>query len=416
MGCLRRHALHGDAGPLQYHASVQRQQQPDHHLGLHLRRGGECGGTQYHWDAEGRLIWVGNGAGTLRTYVWNALGWECLHDTAGNDLGSSSLSDARITWGGKYFAWYQNGVMKFMHYNALGTSTMNLWADGTITNNVIFYPYGDTWATGPYDWNALFASLPDWDWQISLGYTHARWYPLNHERWLSPDPAGLSAVTLTDPQTWNMYAYVRNNPTTLTDPTGLYTANCNGDVKNCSKQIANFDKTLQQGLKSKNDNIRKATEAYGTLGDKNGVNVTFANVVDPKHPDVVGLTTSQAGTSGFTYDQKTMTVQQATQVTVKAGLGGTDLEDTAIHEGVHVEDRAAFVNSISGDLLNFNRSLNITVRQSEANAYGVENVFRRSIGMPTLDIQDVLACPPYSDNPYINDPLFLGLPGANSPQ
>ena len=40
-------------------------------------------------------------------------------------------------------------------------------------------------------------------------------------RWLSPDPGGVKVVHLDDPQTWNMYAYVRNNPTTLTDPTGL---------------------------------------------------------------------------------------------------------------------------------------------------------------------------------------------------
>lgn len=212
-----------------------------------------------------------------------------------------------------------------------------------------------------------------------------------------------------------MYAYVRNNPTTLTDPTGLYTANCNGDVKNCSKQITNFDKSLQSALKSKNEDIRKAAQAYGKLGEKNGVNVTFARIVDPKHTDVTGQTTSEAGTAGFTYDEKTNTFQQATQVTIRAGMGGSDLEGTAVHEGVHVEDRVAFVDSFHQNLapdygFTSNPALNITVRQSELNAYGVENSFRRSMGLPTLDIQDILAHPPYSDNPHINDPLIPGVP------
>jgi RHS repeat-associated protein len=39
-------------------------------------------------------------------------------------------------------------------------------------------------------------------------------------RWPSPDPAGISSAKLTDPQSWNRYAYVRNSPLTSVDPTG----------------------------------------------------------------------------------------------------------------------------------------------------------------------------------------------------
>jgi RHS repeat-associated protein len=40
-------------------------------------------------------------------------------------------------------------------------------------------------------------------------------------RWLSPDPAGLAAVDLTHPQTFNKYGYVSNNPLNNVDPLGL---------------------------------------------------------------------------------------------------------------------------------------------------------------------------------------------------
>jgi RHS repeat-associated protein len=65
-----------------------------------------------------------------------------------------------------------------------------------------------------------FAQLPDYDSETDQYNTPNRHYNPTG-RWLSPDPAGKKAVKLDDPQTWNMYAYVRNNPTTSTDPTGL---------------------------------------------------------------------------------------------------------------------------------------------------------------------------------------------------
>jgi RHS repeat-associated protein len=40
-------------------------------------------------------------------------------------------------------------------------------------------------------------------------------------RWIQPDPSGLSAVDITNPQSWNRYAYVNNNPLSNVDPTGL---------------------------------------------------------------------------------------------------------------------------------------------------------------------------------------------------
>jgi len=41
-------------------------------------------------------------------------------------------------------------------------------------------------------------------------------------RWLVPDPAGLAAVDLANPQTWNRYAYVGNNPLSNVDRLGLF--------------------------------------------------------------------------------------------------------------------------------------------------------------------------------------------------
>lgn len=45
-------------------------------------------------------------------------------------------------------------------------------------------------------------------------------------RWPSPDPAGMAAANPANPQSWNRYAYVTNNPLVSTDPLGLGSMGC----------------------------------------------------------------------------------------------------------------------------------------------------------------------------------------------
>ena len=58
------------------------------------------------------------------------------------------------------------------------------------------------------------------DAEIGLDYFQARYYGAAFGRFTSPDP-GNAGADLSNPQSWNGYAYVGNNPLNSTDPTGF---------------------------------------------------------------------------------------------------------------------------------------------------------------------------------------------------
>jgi len=86
-----------------------------------------------------------------------------------------------------------------------------------------FFPFGDEISPMADDTTKMFTGH-ERDRETGLDYMFARYYGGSLPRFLSPDPIGGNTAA---PQSWNRYAYVRNNPLNLTDPTGLYGINPN---------------------------------------------------------------------------------------------------------------------------------------------------------------------------------------------
>ncbi|MGH9396820.1 MAG: RHS repeat-associated core domain-containing protein, partial [Terriglobia bacterium] len=194
----------------------------------------------YQWDAEGRFASEDGGATEVRTY--NALGerarivsqgtpLDLFSDPAGKPLGLSGSYS--LMWplpGHAGDIYYQGYDAEFFHANGLGSTVMESNAAGTISEHLMFYPWGQLWAVaggGGYN----FASIPYRDVVSNLDLARFRDYSFGQGRWLSPDPLG---GDITNPQSLNRYAYALNNPTTLTDPSGLGPCTIDGQPGFCT--------------------------------------------------------------------------------------------------------------------------------------------------------------------------------------
>ena len=112
------------------------------------------------------------------------------------------------------------------------------------------------WGAGADTINQKFTGK-ERDSESGLDYFGARFYGSALGRFTSPDPLG---GHYEDPQTLNKYAYVRNNPLTLTDPTGLdiWLKGCGKDRSTCQDNYVgttdrdgNFQRTHLTGDQTK---------------------------------------------------------------------------------------------------------------------------------------------------------------------
>ena len=106
----------------------------------------------------------------------------------------------------------------------------------------------------------------------STGLNHT-WYRKNENqagRWTSPDPDNESA-SIEDPQSWNRYSYVENEPTNFVDPSGLLMI----DYSSCRTVATitiNFDLPSQQTFEIQVCNVIKTNNQGDGLIEGAGIN------------------------------------------------------------------------------------------------------------------------------------------------
>lgn len=128
-----------------------------------------------------------------------------------------------------------------------------------------------------------------------LDYMHARFYNPNIARFASVDAERDSNPVV--PQSWNLYAYVRNNPINITDPDGKAVV----EIKTANADL--FRNELERAL----------TTVLGANAAG-----TFASLLSPKPPDP---TTDALGLAGPLVITTTAAVKGGVQILANAAKG-----------------------------------------------------------------------------------------------
>src|SRR5579863_30326 len=201
----------------------------------------------YSYDAESRISQVdGNNQGTCSlptnaNYVYSASG-ERVRKTTGStsvdylyDLASheiielssiGAMNRGEVYAGNRHIATYELGTTYLNFSDWLGTERLRALATGVSCESITSLPFGDGQNTSGScgDSSPLHFTGKQRDSESGLDNFEARYYSSNIGRFISADwsaiPEPVPYTDFVDPQSLNLYTYVRNVPTVRIDISG----------------------------------------------------------------------------------------------------------------------------------------------------------------------------------------------------
>jgi RHS repeat-associated protein len=313
--------------------------------------------VNYAYDADGRRVQKTGSAAV--TYVYDGFGNLAAEYGTGNP---------------------EDGT-QYLTADHLGSTRLVTNAAGGVVHRYDYLPFGEGIAAGVNGRSSLYSTSTfdgltvkftgkERDAETGLDYFGARYFSGAQGRFTTPDwsakPEPIPYADLRDPQSLNLYAYVRNNPLSRTDPTGHYLDKCASGDKQCEKGIDRFEAQRQKDLGSKNIKVRNAAAAWGNRGDDNHINVVFKTQkqVDADAHTAPGYTTDAMVTPGAVNHSPLINAE------FSESLKGSGLARTIAHEGSHVEDDMNFLKSYNPVTGLYMGALNFSHFDTEFQAFG----------------------------------------------
>jgi RHS repeat-associated protein len=185
-----------------------------------------AGTNSYSYDGAGQRVSKTTGSGQI-TFVYDAFG-----QLAAEYAGGTVWTKDYVRAGGQIAA-IENAygapcTTCYLSYDYLGSPRMVTDQNANIIARHDYAPFGQeipsgvgvrTSVWGPSDNANQKFTGQERDAETNLDFSQARYLSSGLGRFMSPDPHSAGAA-LTNPQSWNGYAYVLNDPLDMIDPSG----------------------------------------------------------------------------------------------------------------------------------------------------------------------------------------------------
>ncbi|MFN0139117.1 MAG: RHS repeat domain-containing protein, partial [Pyrinomonadaceae bacterium] len=222
----------------------------------------DANGQTFIYDAENKQVQVNNAQGIVGQYFYNGDGQRIKKLVPSTGETTVFVYDASNRVVAEYSTIVEpqaTAKISYLTSDHLGSPRINTDGVGQVNSRRDFRPFGEEIARTNYGGDSVRQKFTGYerDNEIDLDFAQARYFSSRLGRFYSVDPL-MASATVSQPQTWNRYTYVGNNPLKYIDISGKDY----DDLKGKRKEIV--DNYFAEQAKKDNKTVK---ELYDGLKD-----------------------------------------------------------------------------------------------------------------------------------------------------